>query len=123
MKAVLLVALGGALGAVSRWAAGAGIDRLSGGSKFPLGILAVNLAGCLAIGVIYGFAENRQWLTEGARLFLLAGFLGSFTTFSTFGWNTFDLFRAGREMLALANVLVSVVGGLAAVWLGWTLAK
>ena len=123
MKAVLLVALGGALGALSRWAVGSWVDGFTTGSKFPVGILAVNLIGCLVIGVVFGISENRQWMTETARLSILVGFLGSFTTFSTFGWNTFELIRGGQALLAFANVLISVAGGLAAVWLGWIMAK
>lgn len=123
MKAILLVALGGALGALARL----GVVSLVGATwpktRLPWGILAANLAGCLAIGIIFGLAENRNWFTEPARLIVLVGFLGSFTTFSTFGWNTFELFRTGHAALAFANVAISVLGGLAAVWAGWAMAR
>ncbi len=126
MKAILLVAAGGAGGALLRWFIAGGVDRLvggagdGGGSKFPWGILTANLLGCLAIGVLYGLAETRDWLTDATRWLLLVGFLGSFTTFSTFGWNSFDLMRHGHPALALTNILVSVVLGLLCVWGGYT---
>lgn len=129
MKAILLVAVGGAGGALLRWFFAGGIDRLVGstgdgaGARFPWGILGVNLLGCLAIGVLYGFAETRDWLTDATRWLLLVGFLGSFTTFSTLGWNSFDLMRHGHFAIALANLLVSMVLGLLFVWGGYALAR
>ena len=123
MKAVLLVALGGALGALTRYALVEWVDWATPKSRFPWGILAANLLGCFAIGLVFGIAEHRNWLTEAARLMALVGFLGSFTTFSTFGWNTFELFRNGQAALAFANVAISVIGGLASVWAGWALAR
>lgn len=130
MKAALLVASGGAVGALLRWLVAGGVDWLTGRvetgflhSKFPWGILTANLLGCLGIGLLYGFAETREWLTDATRWLLLVGFLGSFTTFSTFGWNSFDLLRHGHFGVALANVLVSVVLGLALVWAGYAMAR
>ncbi len=130
MKAFLLVASGGAAGALLRWFVAGGVEWLVGRvetgifhSKFPWGILAANLIGCLLIGLLYGFAETREWLTDATRWLLLVGFLGSFTTFSTFGWNSFDLLRHGHFAVALANVLVSVVVGLLLVWAGYALAR
>jgi len=123
MKAILLIALGGACGALSRAGLVELLDWLTPKSNFPWAILAVNLIGCLVIGVVFGTAENRDWLSEAARMMILVGFLGSFTTFSTFGWNTFELLRNGQTALAFANVAISVFGGLAAVWAGWALAR
>lgn len=134
MKAILLVALGGAVGALLRWAVAAGVERLvtrsrtplvdlMEGTRFPWGILAVNLLGCFAIGLIYGLAETRDWLSNATRWLILVGFLGSFTTFSTFGWNSFELMREGQFLIALANVMASVVVGLVLVWVGYSLAR
>ena len=123
MKAILLIALGGAFGALSRAGLVEWLDWLTPKSNFPWAILSVNLLGCLAIGLIFGAAENRNWLSEATRLMILVGFLGSFTTFSTFGWNTFELFRNGQTVFAFANVALSVMGGLAAVWAGWAIAR
>ncbi|MCP5539486.1 MAG: CrcB family protein [Akkermansiaceae bacterium] len=128
MKAFLLVALGGALGALSRWGVAGLVDRLlaaggGGTARFPGGILAANVIGCFVIGLLYGLAETRAWLTEAARWLTFVGFLGSFTTFSTFGWNTFDLFRHGHPGLALANIAASLLLGLGAVWGGYVLGR
>ncbi len=119
MKALILVALGGSLGAVSRWLVGTWVDRLTEASRFPYGILKVNVLGCLLIGILYGLAESRNMFSPGTRLLLFTGFLGSFTTFSTFGWNTFELFKAGHFGTAIMNIVVSVVAGLLAVWGGY----
>ena len=123
MKAFLLVAFGGAGGALMRWALAGGVDWVARGSRFPWGILVVNLAGCLSIGLLYGLAETRDWLTDAARWLLFVGFLGSFTTFSTFGWQSFDLLRQGHPGLAFANVLTSVALGLLCVWGGYVLGR
>ncbi len=85
--------------------------------------LRLSLLGCLAIGLLYGLAETRDWLTDAIRWLLLVGFLGSFTTFSTFGWNSFDLMRHGHLGLALANLAASVALGLLCVWGGYVLGR
>ena len=134
MKALLLVALGGACGALLRWAVAGGVEFLAtrsrtpladqwDGARFPWGILAVNLLGCLAIGILYGLAESRDWLTDATRWLVLVGFLGSFTTFSTFGWQSFELLKQGQVFFALGNVLASVLGGLLLVWAGYALVR
>ena len=122
MKSLLMVALGGSLGAISRWALGSWIDRITAGSNFPYGIFTANVIGCLAIGLLFGVAETRNLFSQTTRLLLFTGFLGSFTTFSTFGWNTFELFKSGQPVPAIANILASVFVGLIAVWLGYLLA-
>ncbi|MBL9153922.1 MAG: fluoride efflux transporter CrcB [Verrucomicrobiales bacterium] len=123
MKAILLVAFGGAAGALARWAMAGGIDQWARGSRFPWGTVAVNAVGCLIIGLLYGLAETRAWLTDATRWLLFVGFLGSFTTFSTFSWQSFDLLRQGHAGLAFANLLGSVALGLACVWLGYWAGK
>jgi CrcB protein len=131
MKAFLLVAFGGAAGALLRWIVAGGVDWLANrgaagtevSSKFPWGILAANLLGCLLIGLLYGLAETRDWLTDAYRWLLFVGFLGSFTTFSTFGWNSFELMREGHLGLGLANIGASVVLGLLCVWAGYAIGK
>lgn len=123
MKGILLVALGGAAGALLRWGVAGLVDRIAAPTRFPYGILAANLIGCLLIGLLFGFAENRNWLNDPIRWLALVGFLGSFTTFSTFGWNTFELIRTGHTPIAVANILVSLAGGVLAVWAGYTAAR
>lgn len=119
-----LIALGGGLGAVGRY----GLDlaarslwpALTG--RFPLGILIVNVLGCLLFGWIMGAAGGAGGLSEGRRLFLLTGLLGGFTTFSTFSHDTARLLASGTTGPALLNVFGSLILGVAAVlaglWLG-----
>ena len=121
---MLLVALGGSLGAVCRWGLSSWIDRLRGdGFLFPLGIFAANTAGCFLFGILIGLSEGKGWLNEPCRLLLCTGFLGSFTTFSTFSWDTVELWRGGAAGWAVANVVAGVAAGLLAVWAGYSLGK
>ena len=115
MTRFLLVGAGGALGAVARYAVSLLAARWPG---FPVGTLAINVAGCLAIGVLASTVQS-----EPLRLFLLTGVLGGFTTFSAFGLETQILVSAGRPGLAALYVALSVAGGLGAVWLGRVLAR
>jgi len=121
VRGVLLISLGGVLGALARYGAGTAVQRLFG-MGFPYGTLAVNLSGCLAIGALLYFSQDRAPLSVAARQFLAIGFLGSFTTFSTFGVETFVLLRDGAVAAAALYVGASVGLGLAAVWLGHGLA-
>ncbi len=121
MSRWIAVALGGAAGSAARYGAGLLAARLLG-AAFPWGTLLVNLAGCLAIGVGTGCAEPRG-VPDAARLFLFAGVLGGFTTFSAFGLETMRLFGEGQSARAAANVAANLTGGLAAVWAGMSLGK
>jgi CrcB protein len=122
------VALGGALGSAARWLLGGWVQRRAGESTgalalFPAGTLAVNLAGCFAIGLLATLFQERLAASGELRTFLLVGVLGGFTTFSAFGFETLALARAGNLALAAANVAASVGLGLAGVWLGVALAR
>jgi CrcB protein len=119
---ILMVAGAGSLGALARYALQGWVQRMSG-STFPWGTLAVNMLGCLAIGLIMHLALERQALSDHSRVLLTVGFLGAFTTYSTFGYETFALLRERDVTPALLNVGASVVLGLAAVWLGWAAGK
>jgi fluoride exporter len=123
MVRILLVGLGGALGSISRFLLAGFVQRLGNGSFYPYGTTAVNILGCLAIGLLAGLHETHGYFTAEARAFLMIGILGGFTTFSTFGYETFQLLRDGQSGVAAVNVLVQVITGLAAVWAGFTLAK
>jgi len=115
---VLLAGCGGFLGSVARYLLGGWVQRLVQAPVFPFGTLVVNVSGCLAIGILGGLADQRGLLSPGARVFLLIGVLGGYTTFSSFGYETLQLLRDGEAMPALANVLLQVALGLGAVWAG-----
>lgn len=117
VRSYLLVAVGSALGGVARVVLSGGIYR-RWGAAFPWGTLAVNLVGCFLIGVFYSWAEIRLRLSPSARLFLMAGFCGGFTTFSTFALETSQLFKAGAPAAALAYAVGSAVLGVALFWTG-----
>src|SRR5262249_42879625 len=91
-------------------------------TSFPIGTLVVNVAGCLAIGVLSELAEARGFLTPDERALVIVGVLGGFTTFSAFANETFNAARDGAVVLAAANIVVSVVLGLASVWAGRSIA-
>lgn len=118
----MLVGAGGFAGAVLRYGLSGLVHRQVPWTTFPLGTLAVNLVGCLAIGVVAGLAESRQLFGPDARTFALIGLLGGFTTFSTFGYETFAMLRDQEYLRAAANVGIQVIVGLAAVWAGFGLA-
>ena len=114
--AYLLAALGGASGALTRWAVVLALPRSSG--EWPWATLTVNLVGCFLIGVLLAVLELRAPDAERMRTFLGAGVLGGFTTFSAFAVEFADLLRAGVLLLAAAYVAVSVLGGVLAVVAG-----
>jgi fluoride exporter len=117
---IAAIALGGALGAVTRHLVNHAIHHRYGADPFPLGIFIVNVAGCLAIGVIAGLiASDRIQLSMTVRNFIIVGLLGGFTTFSSFGLDTLTLARSGHTAAAFWNVAGQVGLGLAAVWVGF----
>ncbi|HLG42372.1 MAG TPA: fluoride efflux transporter CrcB [Planctomycetota bacterium] len=119
---VLAIAIGGALGALARYGLSVLIHRWLG-TQFPYGTLAVNVLGCLVIGWVMFLAEERQIMSEPIRMFLTIGILGAFTTFSTFGFETYLLARDGHGVLALASIAGNLALGLGAVWVGRVLAQ
>jgi CrcB protein len=122
MNHYLAVAIGGCLGSVARYWLSGVVYRLSG-SGFPYGTLAVNVLGCFVLGAIMSLVEYRQMFGPSLRVFLTIGVMGGFTTFSTFGFETFALLRDHEYAAAIGNVAGNVVIGLLAVVGGWMLAK
>ena len=122
MMVVLLVGAGGFLGAIARYGVGRGLGQVAQNPWIPYGTLAVNVVGCLAIGVVMGLMDHRQMLSVEFRAFLVIGLLGGFTTFSAFGYETFALARGGDMGATIANIGIQVGAGLAAVWVGYRLA-
>src|SRR5688500_961818 len=118
MKNVLLVALGGAVGSVARYQLSGLLLHHTADWRFPAGTFAVNVIGCLAAGVLAGLAEKHDMFSPDTRVLLFTGLLGGFTTFSAFGLGTMHLLKRGDLAVAAANVVLSVLAGLAALWLG-----
>ena len=121
MKHLLLVGLGGGLGAAARYKLGGWVLHHTMGWRFPAGTFVVNVLGCLAAGLLAAYVERRDLLGPETRLLLFTGVLGGFTTFSAFGLETVYLLRRGESGVALANVVCSVIAGVAALWLAMKL--
>ncbi|MCP4581121.1 MAG: fluoride efflux transporter CrcB [candidate division Zixibacteria bacterium] len=122
MLKLLIIGLGGFIGAISRYTLSGAVHRIMGES-FPYGTLVVNVLGCLLLGGLIYFIEDRAIIGPNLRLFLTIGILGAFTTFSTFGYETFQLMRDGQLGLTLANLGANVFLGVIAVWLGRAILK
>ena len=109
--------LGGATGSLARYVAGGAIMTRFGG-RFPLGTLLVNVTGSFLVGLMMTLLTERIQPHPYWRLLLVVGFLGGYTTFSSFEYETYSAVRAGGPWIGLINVVASVVLGYAAVWLG-----
>lgn len=123
MLQYLLVALGGATGALGRY----GVSRLSQNfsltAHWPLATLSVNLLGSTLMGIVFVLITEKSALHADWRHILMVGFLGAFTTFSTFSLEAVAMLEAGKALLALSYVLVSVVSCISGCWLGIGLAR
>lgn len=122
MLETLVVMGAGALGALSRWSVGR-LSKHLWGPAMPFGTLIVNVLGCLLFGFIMQIALSGETFSKTTRLALTTGFLGAFTTFSTFGYETFEFVKNGQWIYALGNVTANLLLGLLAVWLGVTAGK
>ena len=118
----LVVGAGGFLGASARYLLGGAIYRWLP-ATFPWATFVINVTGCFGIGFLAVLAEERMLLGPGARLFLMVGILGGYTTFSTFGYETIALLRESSFAAAAFNVLGHVALGLVAVWAGAAAAR
>jgi CrcB protein len=122
LERTLVVGTGGFLGASARYLLGGVVYRWLP-ATFPWATFVINVTGCFGIGFLAVLAEERMLLGPGARLFLMVGVLGGYTTFSTFGYETIALLRDGSLGAASLNVLGQVALGLLAVWAGMTAAR
>ncbi len=122
MQRYLLTGIGGFLGAVARlWVGTAVTDRL--GARFPYGTFAINLSGCLVIGLVLTVLNTRVHLSPGWRYLFPIGFVGAYTTFSSFEYETLATLQAGHVITALLYVGLSVILGFAFVCLGVALGR
>lgn len=119
---ILYLCAGGAAGTVSRYYLSGVAQRLAGGS-FPLGTFAVNMLGCLLFGAVWGYFENRLLPGSEVRLLALTGFMGAFTTFSTYMFETAELVKVGQLVIALVNVVGQSALGLVLVLTGIALGR
>jgi len=120
---IALVAFGGALGSVLRYLAAGAVHRLSPALLFPVGTLAVNVAGSLAIGLVGGLAESRQFLGPDLRALLFTGLFGGFTTFSAFAFESLGLALDGAWWRFALNVLAQLVLGFGAAFAGYAIGR
>lgn len=119
----MVVALGGALGSVARFKLSGWLLHHAVNLRFPLGTFVVNVAGCLIAGILAGMSTKHHVFSPDTRLLLFTGLLGGFTTFSAFGLETVLLMKRGEWSVATANVVISVLMSLAALWLGFSFAE
>ena len=117
MGKIFLAGIGGFIGSALRYAVTGYFQYWTKSIDFPYGTLAVNLIGCFVIGFLSQLAETRGVFTAESRTLVFIGIVGGFTTFSTFGNETMNLWRDGENLLATANITAHLVLGLGAVWL------
>ena len=122
MYKILLIGVAGLLGTLARYWLSGWLDS-RWGATFPIGTMLVNLTGCLAIGFLFHATEEKYLIDPVIRTAVLAGFLGGFTTFSSFAVQTFNLIRDGEVFLAGANLLISNAIGLIFVWAGYAVSR
>ncbi|RMD99295.1 MAG: fluoride efflux transporter CrcB [Calditrichaeota bacterium] len=122
MLRIFFVGLGGFLGAIGRYAF-SGLFYKILGTSFPYGTLFVNVTGSFFLGFFMTLAEERFLVNPEVRSFFAIGFLGAFTTFSTFSYETMELFRESSSLAAVNNIVANLFMGLVAVFLGMNLAK
>ena len=122
MKHLIIIGLGGMAGSVSRYLMQQAVLRHYT-TIFPLGTFTVNIIGCLLIGLIFGFAERFEWMSQEWRLLLAVGFCGSFTTFSTFAFDNLQLIKDGNYYQLIGYTIASVLLGVVFVWLGFLVTR
>jgi fluoride exporter len=122
MKEMFLVGLGGCLGSIARYKLGGWILHHATEWRFPLSTFVVNVIGCAIAGILAGAIERHHLFSPATRVFLFAGVLGGFTTFSAFGLETSLLLRRGEALVGCGYALASVVAGVAAFWLSFAAA-
>ncbi len=119
---LLLLATAGALGTLARYGTGLLVERHATGF-FPWPTLTVNMIGCFLFGAFYAFAEERTGWTGETRVIVLTGFMGAFTTYSTFAFDTANFLRESQWLLAAANILTQNILGVALLLLGVFIGK
>jgi CrcB protein len=117
MQKLLWIALAGALGNIARFSLSGFVQRAYG-TGFPVGTLAVNVLGCFLFGAVWSVAESRTGISPEVRTVVLIGFMGAFTTFSSFAFETAQMVRDSQWLLAAGNILVQNGVGIACLFIG-----
>ncbi len=120
---LILVAMGGAIGSMARFGISSLVVKQVNPVNFPWGTFSVNILGCMLAGVFLLVAESMQSISQEARLFVVTGLLGGFTTFSAFGIETLGLLRRGEMLIAISYASLSIIVGVLAMWLSYILLK
>jgi CrcB protein len=121
-KHIILIGFGGMIGCIARYLTASSLTRLIP-SAFPYGTFAVNILGCLLVGVIYGLSNRFHWLTPEWRFFLATGFCGGYTTFSSFAFENIELIQQSNYLVFIFYSIASFTLGLLAVFIGLSLTK
>jgi CrcB protein len=119
---ILWLAVAGAAGTLARYALAGGVHRFTG-QAYPWGTLTVNAIGCLLFGLVWSVSESRLLISPQARPFILTGFMGAFTTFSTYAFESSQLMRDGQWIAAIANIASQNMLGLACTIAGFALGR
>ncbi|MDA1280779.1 MAG: CrcB family protein [Chloroflexi bacterium] len=122
MEKIAYLAVAGAAGTLARYGIGTVFQR-DGLTGVPWGVFAANMIGSLLFGLIWSMSEDRGWISENMRVVALVGFLGAFTTFSTFAFDNVQMARGSEWGWFAVNMVLTNVGGLAAVYAGFRIAR
>jgi CrcB protein len=121
-KTILFIGIGGAIGSVLRYLTSVMVSKYWA-NHFPLATFITNILGCFILGLLIGLLEKNNLANSNLKWFLVTGFCGGYTTFSTFGFENYSLFQSNNSILAFIYIAMSVLVGIFAVWLGLFVSK